>query len=178
MKFYESLEPLLPPSLHIFRTIFKEHREIVSLCGNFPHRDHYYNRTTSAIGKSLMENPEAHFDPPLCEGEDGEVFFGHDPSKLWQTTQRAFDVIDRFDALVNHSARRRSIIPTNYMTKQRITEFAELFRIFGERPLPCVIKDGRALFQRSTSSRTRSLVFGRGKSPASVERISLIIQCT
>jgi hypothetical protein len=34
------------------------------------------------------------------------------------------------------------------MTKQRIAEFAELFRIFGERPLPCVIKDGCARYSR------------------------------
>jgi uncharacterized protein (DUF924 family) len=149
LKFYESLEPLLPPSLHIFRTIFKEHRDIISLCGNFPHRDHYYNRTTSAIGKSLMDNPVVRFDLPLCEGEDGKVFFGNDPSKLWQTTQRAFDVIDRFDALINHSARRRSTMPTDYMTKQRSAEFAELFRTFGERSLPCVIRDGYARCSRN-----------------------------
>jgi uncharacterized protein (DUF924 family) len=144
LKFYESLEPLLPPSLHIFRTIFKGHRDIISLCGNFPHRDHYYNRTTSIIGKSLMDNPAVRFDLPLCKGEDGKVFFGHDPSKLWQTTQRAFDIIDRLDALINHSALHRSTMPTDYMTKQRTAEFAELFRTFGERPLPCVIRDGCA----------------------------------
>lgn len=130
LEFYNSLEPLLPPSLHIFRTIFKEHQNIISLCGTFPHRDHYYNRTTSVIGKSLMDNPEVRFDLPLCESEDGTVFFGHDPSKLWQMTQYAFDVIDRFDALINHSARRRSAIPADYMTKQRSVEIAEIFKIF------------------------------------------------
>ena len=130
MQFYESLEPLLPHSLHSLRTIFKEHRDIISLCGTFPHRDHYYNRTTSVIGKSLMDNPVVPFGLPLCEGEDGKVFFGHDQSKLWQTTQRAFDVIDWFDALINYSARRRSTMPAKYMTNQRSAEFAELFRTF------------------------------------------------
>jgi uncharacterized protein (DUF924 family)/Ca2+-binding EF-hand superfamily protein len=130
LKFYDSLEPLLPPSLHIFRTIFKEHHNIISLCGTFPHRDHYYNRTTSVIGKSLMDNPVVRFDLPLCECEDGTVFFGHDPCKLWQATQRAFDVIDRIDAIINRSARRRSTLPAGYMTKQRSAELAEIFKIF------------------------------------------------
>jgi uncharacterized protein (DUF924 family)/Ca2+-binding EF-hand superfamily protein len=130
LEFYDSLEPLLSPSLHIFRMIFKEHQKIISLCGTFPHRDHYYNRTTSVIGKSLMDNPVVRFDLPLCESEDGPVFFGHDPSKLWQMTQHAFDVIDRFDALINRRARRRSAMPADYMTKQRSVEIAEIFKIF------------------------------------------------
>ena len=130
LKFYDSLEPLLPPSLHIFRTIFKEHHNIIRLCGTFPHRDHYYNRSTSVIGKSLMDNPVVRFDLPLCESEDGTVFFGHDPCKLWQATQRAFDAIDRIDALINRSARRRSTLPAGYMTKQRSAELAEIFKIF------------------------------------------------
>lgn len=130
LEFYDSLEPLLPSSLHIFRTIFKEHQKIISLCGTFPHRDHYYNRITSVIGKSLMDNPVVRFDLPLCESEDGTVFFGHDPSKLWQMTQHAFDAIDCFDALINHRARRRSALPVDYMTKQRSVEIAEIFKIF------------------------------------------------
>jgi hypothetical protein len=108
----------------------KEHQNVISLCGTFPHRDHNYNRTTSVIGKSLMDNPVVRFDLPLCESEDGTVFFGHDPSKLWQATQRAFDVIDRFDALINHSARCASTLPAGYMTKQRSAEVAEIFKIF------------------------------------------------
>jgi uncharacterized protein (DUF924 family)/Ca2+-binding EF-hand superfamily protein len=130
LEFYDALEPHLPPSLHIFRTIFQEHQNIINLCGTFPHRDHYYNRTTSVIGKSLMDNPVVRFDLPLCESEDGTVFFGHDPSKLWQMTQRAFDVIDRFDALINHRARCGSGMPAEYMTKQRSVEIAEIFKIF------------------------------------------------
>jgi uncharacterized protein (DUF924 family)/Ca2+-binding EF-hand superfamily protein len=130
LEFYDALEPLLPPSLHIFRTIFKEHHNIISLCGTFPHRDHYYNRTTSVVGKALMDNPVVRFDLPLCECDDGTVFFGHDPSKLWQATQRAFDAIDRIDALINRSARRRSTIPPGCMTKQQSAELAEIFKIF------------------------------------------------
>jgi Ca2+-binding EF-hand superfamily protein len=77
-----------------------------------------------------MDNPVVRFDLPLCESEDGTVFFGHDPSKLWQATQRAFDAIDRIDALINRSARRRSTLPAGYMTKQRSAELAEIFKIF------------------------------------------------
>ncbi|KAF2789393.1 DUF924-domain-containing protein, partial [Melanomma pulvis-pyrius CBS 109.77] len=44
LRFWSKLEPLLPTELHVFRTIFEEHLRIVDLCGNFPHRDHYYGR--------------------------------------------------------------------------------------------------------------------------------------
>lgn len=38
LDFYKTLEPHLPPELHIFRTIFEEHHRIIYLCGTFPHR--------------------------------------------------------------------------------------------------------------------------------------------
>jgi uncharacterized protein (DUF924 family)/Ca2+-binding EF-hand superfamily protein len=130
LRFYASLEPLLPPSLHIFRTIFEEHHRIIKLCGTFPHRDHYYNRKTSVVGKSLMDNPTVRFDLPLCAGDDGKFYFGHDPAKLWLATQRAFDVVDRIDALINHSAQLRGPVSPNFMTPKRSAEFAEIFRMF------------------------------------------------
>jgi len=70
------------------------------------------------------------FDLPLCTGDDGKVYFGHDPAKLWHATQRAFDVVDRIDALINRRARRRSTMAQNYMTPKRTAEFAEIFRMF------------------------------------------------
>jgi uncharacterized protein (DUF924 family) len=130
LRFYASLEPLLLPSLHIFRTIFEEHHRIIKLCGTFPHRDHYYNRNTSAIGKSLMDNPMVRFDLPLYAKDDGKFYFGNDPSKLWLATQRVFDVVDRIDALINHSAQLRSPMSPNFMTPKRSAEFAEIFRTF------------------------------------------------
>jgi uncharacterized protein (DUF924 family)/Ca2+-binding EF-hand superfamily protein len=131
LRFYASLEPLLPASLSIFRTIFEEHHRIIKLCGTFPHRDHYYNRKTSAVGKSLMDNPTLRFDLPLCAGDDGKFYFGHDPVKLWLATQRAFDVVDRIDALINHGAQLRSPVSPNFiMTPKHSAEFAEIFRTF------------------------------------------------
>ncbi len=67
LEFYETLEPHLPTELHIFRTIFEEHHRVIYLCGSFPHRDHYYGRQTSSIGRSLMENPRLRFDLPLVK---------------------------------------------------------------------------------------------------------------
>src|SRR5271170_4007804 len=108
----------------------RRYHRIISLCGSFPHRDHYYNRKTTSIGKALLDNPTMRFDLPLCTGDDGKVYFGHDPAKLWRTTQRAFDVVDRIDALINRRARRRSTMAQNYMTPKRTAEFAEIFRMF------------------------------------------------
>jgi uncharacterized protein (DUF924 family)/Ca2+-binding EF-hand superfamily protein len=130
IEFYEKLEPLLPTELHIFRTIFEEHRRIIYLCGTFPHRDHYYpNRKTSEIGRKLMDNPKLRFDLPLvCN--DGIVSFGHDPSKLWEVTQRSFDVIDRIDALINHAARRRSTMIGPWLTPGESAQMKSMFRTF------------------------------------------------
>ena len=130
LNFYEKLEPLLRSELHIFRTIFEEHHRIIYLCGTFPHRDHYYpDRKTSEIGRKLMDNPKLRFDLPLvCK--NGVVSFGHDPSKLWQVTQRSFDVIDRIDALVNHAARRRSTMTGSWLTPKESAEMKSMFRQF------------------------------------------------
>lgn len=130
LNFYEKLEPLLSSELHIFRTIFEEHHRIIYLCGTFPHRDHYYpDRKTSDIGRKLMDNPKLRFDLPLvCQ--NGIVSFGHDPSKLWQVTQRSFDVIDRIDALVNHAARRRSTMKGPWLTPKESAEMKSMFRQF------------------------------------------------
>jgi uncharacterized protein (DUF924 family)/Ca2+-binding EF-hand superfamily protein len=130
LRFYASLEPLLPPSLRVFRTIFEEHHRIIRLCGTFPHRDHYYKRNTSAIGKLLLDNPTVRFDLPLCAGDDGKFYFGNDPAKLWLVIQRVFDVVDRIDALINHSDQLRSPMSPNFMTPNRSAESAQIFRTF------------------------------------------------
>jgi len=44
------------------------HHRITELCGTFPHRDHFYNRNTSAVGMLLMDDPTARFGLPLCTG--------------------------------------------------------------------------------------------------------------
>lgn len=74
LSYYDDLEPSLPPEMKIFRTIFKEHLQIISLCGTFPHRDHYYGRHTSEVGHSLMENPRATLrSPTYCIKRRGQV---------------------------------------------------------------------------------------------------------
>lgn len=133
LDFYEKLEPLLPSELLIFRTIFVEHLRIVEICGHFPHRDHYYGRVTTDIGKALMENSKVRFDLPLiCE--NGVVRFGHDAKKLWRTTQIAFDILERIDALVDKTVqqRRNSVLSaaTTTLTTQQIAEHKEIFGHF------------------------------------------------
>lgn len=130
LRFYDSLEPLLPPSLHVFRTIFEEHYRIIRLCGTFPHRDHYYKRHTSTLGQSLLDNPTVRFDLPLCSGEDGKFYFGNEPAKLWLAIRNVLDVVDRIDALINHSAQPGTLISPCFMTPKDSAEVAEIFRTF------------------------------------------------
>lgn len=137
--FYDKLEPLLPSELHIFRVIFEEHLRIIKLCGTFPHRDHYYGRPTSETGRMLMENPKVRFDLPLI-AENGIMKFGHDPKKLWLATQRAFDALERIEALANETARRGSVIAPGWLSEQEIAECHETFRAFD--------KDGNGSFDK------------------------------
>jgi uncharacterized protein (DUF924 family)/Ca2+-binding EF-hand superfamily protein len=137
LQFYETLEPHLPSELHIFRTIFEEHLRIISLCGTFPHRDHYFGRTTSDIGRELMENPKLRFDLPLI-AKNGIVKFGHDPKKLWQAMQHAFDVLERIDGLGGKTTVDCGIINDNPRTPKEISECHEIFRAFD--------KDGNGYF--------------------------------
>jgi Ca2+-binding EF-hand superfamily protein len=129
LRFWSKLEPLLPTELHVFRTIFEEHLRIVDLCGNFPHRDHYYGRTTSAIGKKLMDNPGLRFDLPLI-AEGGHVRFGHDSKKLWDATQMTFNVVETLDAFVKNKVQRKSTIVTDWLTPEKAAECREGFRKF------------------------------------------------
>jgi Ca2+-binding EF-hand superfamily protein/uncharacterized protein (DUF924 family) len=129
MRFWNKLEPHLPTELHIFRTIFEEHLRIVDLCGNFPHRDHYYGRTTSAVGQKLMDNPGVRFDLPLI-AEGGHVRFGHDSKKLWDATEATFDVVERLDAFVKHKVQRKNTIITDWLTPEKAAECREAFRKF------------------------------------------------
>jgi uncharacterized protein (DUF924 family)/Ca2+-binding EF-hand superfamily protein len=137
--FYNTLEPHLPTELHIFRTIFEEHLRIIALCGTFPHRDHYYGRETSDVGRMLMENPKVRFDLPLI-AEDGKFKFGHDPKKLWLATQRAFDALERIQSLADQNARRQSIEPASWLSEKEIAECQETFRAFD--------KDGNGFFDK------------------------------
>jgi uncharacterized protein (DUF924 family)/Ca2+-binding EF-hand superfamily protein len=139
VEFYNTLEPHLPSELHIFRTIFEEHMRIIKLCGTFPHRDHYYGRETSAVGKMLMENPKVRFDLPLV-AENGSMHFGHDPKKLWLATQRAFDALERIELLASETDRRGSIAAPSWLDEKEIAECHETFRAFD--------KDGNGSFDR------------------------------
>lgn len=139
VRFYEKLEPLLPMELHVFRTIFEEHLRIIKLCGTFPHRDHYYGRETSDIGRMLMENPKVRFDLPLI-AENGTIKFGHDPKKLWLATQRAFDALERIEAFANETEERGYPEPASWLTPKELAECHETFRAFD--------KDGNGAFDR------------------------------
>lgn len=129
LRFWNKLEPLLPTELHVFRTIFEEHLRIVDLVGNFPHRDHYYGRTTSEVGKKLMDNPGIRFDLPLI-AEGGQVRFGHDSKKLWTATQMTFNVVETLDTFVKHKVARRNTVVTDWLTPEKAAECREAFRKF------------------------------------------------
>lgn len=129
LRFWNKLEPLLPTELHVFRTIFEEHLRIVDLCGNFPHRDHYYGRTTSEVGKKLMDNPGIRFDLPLI-AEGGQVRFGHDSKKLWDATQMTFNVVETLDTFVKHKVKRKNTVITDWLTPEKAAECREAFRKF------------------------------------------------
>lgn len=137
LQFYDTLEPRLPSELRIFRTIFEEHHRIIQLCGSFPHRDHYYSRQTSAVGKELMENPKLRFDLPLI-AKNGIVKFGHDPKKLWQAMQHAFDVLERIDSLAGETMSSRVAEANKTLTPKETSECHEIFRAFD--------KDGNGFF--------------------------------
>lgn len=130
LRFWNRLEPLLPTELHVFRTIFEEHLRIVDLVGNFPHRDHYYGRITSAVGQKLMDNPGIRFDLPLI-AEGGQVRFGHDSKKLWDATQMTFNVVETLDTFVKNKVRRKPTIVTgDWLTPEKAAECREAFRKF------------------------------------------------
>ena len=139
VQFYEKLEGLLPTELRVFRTIFEEHLRIIEICGTFPHRDHYYGRPTSDRGRMIMENPKLRFDLPLI-AENGTVKFGHDPRKLWQATQNAFNVLERINDLATEKSRRHSILPGSGLSPKELAECRETFRAFD--------KDGSGFFGR------------------------------
>lgn len=129
LEFYERLEPRLPSELSVFRLIFLEHLKIISLCDTFPHRDHFYGRQTTAIGKQLMDNPKLRFDLPLMI-KNGQVKFGHDPAKLWKITQLAFDLLERIDALAGGDAERPNPSSHTKLSPEEVAVCREIFSIF------------------------------------------------
>ncbi|KAF2671020.1 EF-hand [Microthyrium microscopicum] len=158
--FYNSLEPLLPSELHVFRTIFEEHLRIIKLCGTFPHRDHYYGRETCEVGRMLMENPKIRFDLPLI-AEDGCVKFGHDPKKLWLATQRAFDALERIEALSEETDSQSPVQVPSWLSENEIAECHETFRAFD--------KDGNGSFDRNELATVLAST-GRTYTPEQVQR--------
>jgi uncharacterized protein (DUF924 family)/Ca2+-binding EF-hand superfamily protein len=166
VKFYDNLEPMLPSELHIFRIIFEEHARIISLCGSFPHRDHYYGRETSEAGRMLMENPKVRFDLPLI-AENGTMKFGHDPKKLWLATQRAFDALERIEALASETEQRGCEEPASWLSKNEVAECHETFRAFD--------KDGNGSFDKTelaTVLGSTGRVYNQKQLQAAMDRIS------
>lgn len=166
--FYNKLEEKLPSELHIFRTIFEEHLRIISLCGTFPHRDHYYGRETSNVGKMLMENPKVRFDLPLI-AENGVMKFGHDPKKLWLATQRAFDALDRIDALAGETEQLGDGVeaPASWLSEKELAECRETFRAFD--------KDGNGTFdleELATVLGSSGRVYTKDRIQRAMDRIS------
>jgi len=155
LQFYDKLEPLLLTELHIFRVIFEEHARIIRLCGTFPHRDHYYGRTTSEAGRMLMENPKIRFDLPLI-AENGTMKFGHDPKKLWLATQRAFDALERIEAFANQTKKRGHQEAAGWLSKNEIAECHETFRAFDKMGMVRLIRLNLQLFCILPDARTRS----------------------
>jgi uncharacterized protein (DUF924 family)/Ca2+-binding EF-hand superfamily protein len=137
VKFYNDLEPMLPPDLHIFRTIFEEHLRTIELCGSFPHRDHYYHRETSPAGRELLENPRVRFDLPLV-AVDGTMRFGYDPKRLWITTQRSLDALDCIEILAQDDSPCETWKPVRWLSIKETAECQEAFRAFD--------KDGNGFF--------------------------------
>jgi uncharacterized protein (DUF924 family)/Ca2+-binding EF-hand superfamily protein len=130
VEFFSRLEPRLDKSLRIFRVIFEEHLRIIDLVGSFPHRDHYYGRPTSAVGRKLLDNPKLRFDLPLIV-DGGGVHFGYDPLKLWAATEHAFEAVERLDELTDeHLDHGFGSIAPSWLTPKQIAEVKETFRLF------------------------------------------------
>jgi hypothetical protein len=108
---------------HVKLTL-EEHLRIVDLCGNFPHRNHYHNRTTSTVGRALMNSPDVRFDLPLIAA-GGHVRFGHDSTTLWAAIEATFDVIERLDTFAKHKVQRKTTIVTDWLTPAKAADFWE-----------------------------------------------------
>lgn len=129
LEFYEKVEPLLSSELLVFRTIFAEHLEVVTKCGCFPHRDRYYGRETSDVGKELMANPKLRYDRPLMV-KSGQVKFGIEPVKLWKITQLAFDLMERIDALAKGVVKMPDVEVVESYSTAELIEAREIFSMF------------------------------------------------
>ncbi|KAG9236607.1 hypothetical protein BJ875DRAFT_455929 [Amylocarpus encephaloides] len=129
LAYYEKLEPHLSSELQVFRTIFQEHLEVVTKCGCFPHRDRYYGRQTTDIGRELMANPKLRYDRPLMV-KSGQVKFGIEPVKLWKITQLAFDLMERIDALAKGAATLPDISVVKSLSPGELVECREIFSMF------------------------------------------------
>jgi Ca2+-binding EF-hand superfamily protein len=118
----------LTPS-RVFRTIFEEHSRIIAINGVFPHRDHYYGRKTSVVGKRLLENSSVRFDLPLI-ANGNNIRFGQDPRTLWTTMENIFDAIDRIEALIDDDCEFQTTASTTSRSETEAARLHEVFRAF------------------------------------------------
>jgi uncharacterized protein (DUF924 family) len=128
--FYCQLEPLLPQQFRVFRIIFEDHLRIIDRNSVFQHRDHYYGRETSAVGRKLLDNPQLRFELPLIV-DRGCVYFGYYPMKLWAATEHAFDAVERMDGLSEeHRALGFGSLAPSWLSPRQIAQLNETFREF------------------------------------------------
>jgi Ca2+-binding EF-hand superfamily protein len=114
----------------------------------------------------LMENPKVRFDLRLI-AENGTMKFGHDPKKLWLATQRAFDALERIEALSLEADQNGSPEAPSWLSEQEIAECHETFRVFD--------KDGNGSFDReelATVLASTGRVYTKERLQVAMDRIS------
>jgi Ca2+-binding EF-hand superfamily protein len=62
--------------------------------------------------------------------KNGQVKFGHDPAKLWQITQLAFDLLERVGAHAAGTAERPKLSQYNKLSAEEVAVCREIFSIF------------------------------------------------
>lgn len=93
--------------------------------------------------------------------------FGHDPKKLWQATQRAFDALERIEALANEVGEAGVTETPSWLSDQEIAECHETFRAFD--------KDGNGYFDQkelATVLASTGHIYFQQKLQMAMDRIS------
>ncbi|PVH77463.1 EF-hand [Cadophora sp. DSE1049] len=93
--------------------------------------------------------------------------FGHDPKKLWLATQRAFDALERIEALATETEKRGHAEPASWLSEKEIAECHETFRAFD--------KDGNGSFdleELSTVLKSTGRVYSKDQIQKAMDRIA------